>query len=123
MMGADGSAPERLAQMGSQAVWSPDGRRIAFSSSRDGSPRAQNPTAWNEEIYLLALEKSVVTRITRLPGNDHWPSTWSPDGTHIAFTSDRCGGNSEIYVTDTRGSRVLNATHHPALDLFPFWHG
>jgi Tol biopolymer transport system component len=29
-----------------------------------------------------------VRRQTDLPVNDHWPPTWSPDGSHLAFTSD-----------------------------------
>lgn len=70
----------------------------------------------------MSRDGSRKTRITRIAGNDHWPPTWSPDGTHIAFTSDGCGDNSEILITDTRGSMLLKATHHPAHDLFPSWH-
>jgi Tol biopolymer transport system component len=119
---ADGSSPKRLAQKGSEGAWSPDGRGIAFASSRDGDPNAPDPVDWNEEIYVTPPDGSHATRITRIPGNDHWPPAWSPDGKHIAFTSDGCNDNWEIFITDTRGTRVLNATHHPARDVFPSWH-
>jgi Tol biopolymer transport system component len=119
----DGSSPHRLSKIqGGEGTWSPDGRSIGFASNRDGHPDAEDPNDWNEEIYLMPQDGSQVTRITTIPGNDHWPPTWSPDGTHIAFTSDGCKDNSEIFITDTRGSSVLNATHHPAQDAFPAWH-
>jgi TolB protein len=119
----DGSDPTPLRQPGSEGAWSPDGQRIAFASDRDGEPDARDPVDWNEEIYVTTADGSRVSRITRIPGNDHWPPTWSPDGTHIAFTSDGCKDNSEIFVTEVGGTgRSWNATHHPARDLFPSWH-
>jgi Tol biopolymer transport system component len=119
---ADGSSPKELSQKGSEGAWSPDGRSIAFASGRDGDPGARDPVNWNSEIYVTPRDGSHATRITRIPGNDHWPPAWSPDGKHIAFTSDGCKNNWEIFITDTRGSRVLNATHHRARDVFPSWH-
>jgi Tol biopolymer transport system component len=119
---ADGSSSTRLSQKGSEGAWSPDGQSIAFASNRDGEPEADDPRDWNDEIYVMPRDGSHATRITRIPGNDHWPPAWSPDGRHIAFTSDGCKDNWEILIADTQGSRVLNATHHPARDVFPSWH-
>ena len=87
-MNADGSGVTRLT--GNDAVdgspsWSPDGRRIAFDSTRDG----------NREIYVMNADGSGVTRLTHNPADDGYPA-WSPDGRHIAFDSDR-DGNREIY--------------------------
>lgn len=45
---------------------------------------------------------------------------WSPDGTKIAFQSDR-DGNFEIYVMDADGSRPVNLTKDPARDAAPAW--
>ena len=46
---------------------------------------------------------------------------WSPDGSRLAFVSNR-DGNPEIYVVD--GKAVENLTQHEGLDLSPAWsHG
>ena len=45
---------------------------------------------------------------------------WSPDGTRIAFTSNR-DGNAEIYVINRDGSNVRRLTNHPAIDTTPTW--
>ena len=69
--------------------WSPDGRHIAFQSSRDG----------NYEIYVMDSDGSNPRRLTDHPAEDKYPS-WSPDGRHIAFQSSRDHDNYEIYVMD-----------------------
>ena len=67
-------------------AWSPDGRRIAFTSERDG----------NAETYLMNADGSNPVRLTDNPAWDLFPA-WSPDGARIAFASDR-DGNLEIYL-------------------------
>ena len=117
------SHPTPLQQPGSEGAWSPDGQSIALVSDRDGKPDARDPVDWNEEIYVTTADASRVRRITQIPGNDHWPPAWSPDGTHLAFTSDGCRDNSEILITEAGGrGPSWRATHHPARDLFPSWH-
>lgn len=90
-------------------AWSPDGRKIAFVSYRDG----------NMEIYVMNADGSGVTRLTNHPGSDAHPA-WSPDGRKIAFQSDR-DGNSEIYVMNADGSGVTRLTYSPAYDGEPAW--
>ena len=55
-----------------------------------------------------------LTRITFNSFEDEDPF-WSPDGTKIAFDSDR-DGNDEIYVMNTDGSAPTNRTNHFAGD-------
>jgi Tol biopolymer transport system component len=54
----------------------------------------------------------------RFVGND--APTWSPDGTHIAFTSFR-NGRSDIYVVNSDGSGERRLTTNPAADDLATW--
>lgn len=53
------------------------------------------------------------------PVNNTAPS-WSPDGTKIAFYSDR-DGNYEIYVMNVDGTNQTRLTHTPVRDYLPRW--
>ena len=90
-------------------AWSPDGRKLAFVSRRDG----------NSDIYVMNADGSGQENLTRQPANDSHPS-WSPDGRKIAFVSRR-NGNSEIYVMNADGSGLRNVTRSPSNDLDPAW--
>ena len=58
-------------------------------------------------------------QLTATPAQEGAPA-WSPDGTQIAFESDR-DGNMEIYVMDASGQNVRRLTNHPATDQSPSW--
>lgn len=90
-------------------VWSPDGKRLAFVSDRDG----------NMEIYVMNADGSGVTRLTNNSATDGDPA-WSPDGKRIAFDSDR-DGNREVYVMNADGNRQIRLTDNPADDGSPTW--
>lgn len=67
--------------------WSPDGTRVAFSSTRGG--------AQNYDIYVMQADGSAVTRLTDHPAPDQDPA-WAADGKSLFFTSER-NGRGEIY--------------------------
>jgi len=79
--------------------FSPDGKRIAFVSGRDG----------NQEIYVQDTDGSHLQRLTNHPAHDAFP-TFSPDGTQIAFNSNREGENSDIYIMNADGSDARRLT-------------
>ena len=84
--------------------------RIAFGSVRN---------AGNHDVFLMDLDGSNQIRITNNPAYDDQPK-WSPDGTKIAFISDR-DGNFEIYTMNADGSAQTKVTDNPAGDGFPAW--
>ncbi len=59
------------------------------------------------------------TLLTNNPALDGLPA-WSPDGTKIAFHSDR-DGNDEVYVMDADGSNQTRLTNNHAFDFGPAW--
>ena len=67
-------------------AWSPDGKRIAFTSNRDG----------NYEIYVMNADGTGLRNVTQHPGQDNY-AAWSPDGKHLAFLSNR-SGSYDIYI-------------------------
>ena len=80
MVNADGSRLRELTSgnwRDSNAVWSPDGKRIAFLSDRDGAMQLHVMWLDNRDIAQL-------TRVQKAPSN----IKWSPDGTKLAFTMD-----------------------------------
>ena len=86
--------------------------KIAFVSDRDG----------NREIYVMNPNGSEQTNISNNSAFDQEPS-WSPDGTKIAFVSDRDDPyNIEIYVMDAvDGSNPTRLTDNPTGDVQPNW--
>jgi serine/threonine protein kinase len=58
-----------------------------------------------------------VARFSHDPGISEWP-TWSPDGSLLAFASNR-SGNFEIYVRRVDGGQEINVTDDPGEDFQP----
>ena len=60
-----------------------------------------------------------IRRLTHHSATDGSPS-WSPDGQHIAFHSNR-DDNYEIYVMASDGSNLRRLTNHSSIDSHPSW--
>ena len=114
VMDADGGNQRRLTNDLSDdrdPSWSPDGKRIAFQSDRDGNP----------EIYVMDADGGNLQNLTNNPDLDQFPS-WSPDGKRIVFSSVREGHFTyEIYVMDADGGNLQRLTENHKNDWFPSW--
>src|SRR5213592_559572 len=99
--GCEREAPTAPRMAANTATGNVDGR-IAFSSDRnyaDGGGR---------EIYSMNVDGTDVVRLTNNPAVDWFPA-WSPDGTQIAFESDRAG-RPGIYRMNADGTDVVQLT-------------
>jgi Tol biopolymer transport system component len=103
-----------------EPTFNPDRTKIAFVSNRDGGG--------NYEIYVMDTADTDgnengdnQTNLTNNPAIDSQPA-WSPDGTKIAFQSDRDGNNRQVYVMDADGTDPVNLTNNAAAyDGYPNW--
>lgn len=90
---------------------------LIFQSDLAGPDNPQGRT----RIYTLNLATGAIAALTR--GRDHRDESprWSPDGTRIAFKSNRGGNQYDIYVMNADGSHPVRVTDHPANDNDPAW--
>lgn len=78
-----------------------------------------SPMTPGYDIWVAEADGSGLTNVSNSPGLD-WDASWSPDGTKIAFVSNR-GGNLDTYVMDADGSDVQQITHSIGDDSYPTW--
>ena len=78
---------------------SPDGSQIAFSYKGD--------------LYKVNTDGGKAVRLTTHDAFDSNP-VWSPDGSKIAFVSDRDGGTKDIYLMAADGGTAKRLTTHSA---------
>jgi Tol biopolymer transport system component len=118
LMNASGTNQVRLTQ-GSATYrgpsWSPDGKKLAFWGGTGQS-----------EIFVIGVDGTDMTQLTSdtRTGNvvryENIQSAWSPDGTRIAFSSNR-DESYNIYVMNTDGSNVRKLTTGTGNNNSPAW--
>jgi len=90
-------AEQEHIRLGSDPVLSADGSMLAF--------------AWRGDIWVVPSEGGIARQVTQHPAGDRQP-VFSPDGSEIAFISDRDAG-SQVYVkqaTDVSHGRIYTRT-------------
>jgi len=127
----DGTRQKKLADEYpvANASWSPDGSTIALTCNYEryvnGFPRRDC------EIFVMSPDGTNQVNLTN-NGADDLDPCWSPDGTKIAFCSNRDSvgpgsdearhlGEAEIYVMNADGSNPKRLTDDPFPDSSPAW--
>lgn len=81
LINLDGTGLKRLTDSegyDAEGSFSPDGKQIVFTSTRDGDP----------DLYVMNADGTGVRQLTNVPGYDGGPF-FSPDGNWVIFRSDR----------------------------------
>jgi Tol biopolymer transport system component len=80
--------------------------------------RERRDTGWF--VYVMDSDGSNRTRLVEGQTEFLSAPTWSPDGSQIAYVSDR-DGNPDIWVMNSDGSDQVNISNHKAKDHSPAW--
>jgi Tol biopolymer transport system component len=123
----DGTGRNELAGLGYtfEVNVSPDGQRLVYSR-QEGQSHFQH-----FELHVADLNASDDRQLTDDDTGDGSPE-WSPDGTRIAFVSNRaesapclfhdCAGyTNELYVMEADGNEVIRLTETPHEESSPSW--
>jgi uncharacterized protein YjdB len=86
----------------SEPAFSPDGSRIAFTSTRDGQA----------EVYIMDGDGSGAARLTNAPGADG-DASFTPDGQAVVYHSQRTP-HRQIYMQPITSSDATQLTQEPA---------
>ena len=127
--------------------WSPDGKRLVLVIT-DPEPKAKRPGPWvidrlqfkedyqgylnrqRGHIYVFDVDTKALVQITSGDYEDSEPA-WSPDGSLIAFTSNRtdepdANANSDIWLVKPdiphERQQPVRVTSNPGTDDGPIWH-
>ena len=129
--------------------WSPDGKRLAcLSRTGPSDARAENrdrsdvrhyshisykfnDTGWYDDrrshIWIVDVKSGAGKQLT---SGDDWNDSdpqWSPDGTRIAFVSNRTGKeyeedrNTDVWVISAEGGALAKISDHAESDNSPRW--
>lgn len=89
------SEQKNVADYISSVSLSPGGKRLAVTA--------------RGEVFDLPAEKGVTRNLSRTPGAHERNASWSPDGKHIAYISDRTG-ETELWMQATEGGDPVQLT-------------
>ena len=92
-----------------QPTWSPDGKTIAFTTDRGPVTDFDLLRFGNMRIARFHLETGMIEHLNYMDVGKNINPTWSPDGTALAFVSDR-NGISNLYLYEFGDDEVYQLT-------------
>jgi len=69
---------------------------------------------------VCVARQAVPRKVIELPGSEERNPVWSPDGSKIAFASNK-NGNWDIFVVNADGTNLTQLTDSPANEVDPTW--
>jgi Tol biopolymer transport system component len=94
---------------------SPDGKQVVYVVSEINRETGKA----NSDLWLVSLAGGEPKRLTTAAGADNHPR-WSPDGSQIAFVSDR-GGSPQVWLLPMSGGEARQLTKLPIDVSGPIW--
>jgi Tol biopolymer transport system component len=119
-MNADGSAQTLVTDSqvtDKNGFWSPSGTRIVFASQND----LDGPSGLDLDLFTVNPDGSDIDQLTSTSGSDESHPAWSPDGTKIAFVSNRASNNYDVWTMNADGTNHVRLTTVVSPDGSPTW--
>lgn len=110
-----------------QAIFSPDGESVAYTSQRGSGPTDGEYGLWGDEIFIFQFSDfnaSGYVQPQRLTQNEwEWDKhpTFSPDSRTIVFWSNRISGRAQIWAMNADGTNQRNLSNNEWNDWDPVW--
>jgi TolB protein len=120
---ADGRNPRRLTPWslrGGEPDWSPDGRRIVFTSNEDG------PSKVSANLYTVRPDGSGLIQLTHAQGGhvQYLSASFSPDGKWLTVSRTPGSGrkgNADVYVLHADGTGLRQVTRATTWESSTDW--
>jgi len=123
-----GELPDAVPAMSSPLDGTDNLRQVTFAAEGADFDPCLDPTGkWlvyastqhrdTADLYIKRVDGRTVTQLTNDPGDDAMPA-FSPDGTKIAYASNRAG-NWDIYLMDAQGGQSVQLTSDATQEIHP----
>ena len=117
VINADGTGLQDLLATAAEEQWASynpqDVDQIALQSDQDAT------TEDDTDIFVYTISTTAYQKLADSPYTDGAPA-WSPDGTKIAFHSNR-SGDFDIWVVEVASATLTHVTNDARSDGFPLW--